>query len=44
MLWGCFSAGGTEKLVRIKSKKDGTKHRQILKKDLFLVVRSLRLG
>ena len=38
MLWGCFSAVGTEKLVRVEGKMDGAKYRNILEQNL------LRLG
>ena len=30
MLWGCISASGTERLVRIKGKMNGAKYREIL--------------
>ena len=30
MLWGCFSAAGTERLVRIEGKKNRPKYREIL--------------
>jgi hypothetical protein len=30
VLWGCFSAAGTERLVRIKGKIIGVKYRDIL--------------
>lgn len=33
MLWGCFAALGTGKLVRIEGKKDGAKYRDILKQN-----------
>ena len=29
MLWGCFSAAGSGRLVRIEAKMDGAKHREI---------------
>jgi hypothetical protein len=32
MLWGCFSAAGTGRLVRIERKMNGTKYREILDK------------
>jgi hypothetical protein len=30
MLWGCFSAAGTGRLVRIEAKMNGAKYREIL--------------
>ena len=30
MLWGCFSAAGTRRLVRIEVKMNGAKYREIL--------------
>ena len=30
MLWGCFSAAGTGRLVRIEGKMNGAKYREIL--------------
>uniref|UniRef100_A0AAZ3NU04 Transposase n=1 Tax=Oncorhynchus tshawytscha TaxID=74940 RepID=A0AAZ3NU04_ONCTS len=30
MLWGCFSAAGTVRLVRIEGKMKGAKYREIL--------------
>uniref|UniRef100_A0A8D0B0E3 Transposase Tc1-like domain-containing protein n=1 Tax=Sander lucioperca TaxID=283035 RepID=A0A8D0B0E3_SANLU len=43
MLWGCFSAAGTGKLVRVEGKMDGAKHRDILEQNLYHSVRDLRL-
>ena len=35
MLWGCFSAAGTARLVRIESKLNGAKYREILDENLL---------
>ena len=35
MLWECFSAAGTEKLVRIKENMNGEKYREILDESLL---------
>jgi hypothetical protein len=35
MLWGCFSAARTGRLVRIKGKMNGVKHREILDENLL---------
>uniref|UniRef100_A0AAZ3Q1X7 Transposase n=1 Tax=Oncorhynchus tshawytscha TaxID=74940 RepID=A0AAZ3Q1X7_ONCTS len=32
MLWGCFSATGTGRLVRIEGKMNGAKYREILER------------
>ena len=44
MLWGCFSAAGTVRLVRIKGKMDGAKYREILDENLIQSAQDLRLG
>ena len=44
MLWGCFSAVGTGKLVRVEGKMDGAKYRDVLEQNLYHSVRDLRLG
>ena len=44
MLWGCFSAAGTGRLVRIKGKMNGTKYREILNENLLQSIQDLRLG
>ena len=44
MLWGCFSAAGTGRLVRIKGKINGAKYREILDENLFQSTQDLRLG
>jgi hypothetical protein len=35
MFWGCFSAAGTERLVRIKAKMNRAKYREILDENLL---------
>ena len=37
MLWECFSAAGTGRLVRIEAKMNGAKYREILDENLFLL-------
>ena len=44
MLWGCFSAAGTGRLVRIEGKMNGAKYREILDENLLQSVLDLRLG
>ena len=44
MLWGCFSAAGPGRLVKIKGKMNAAKYREILEDNLFLSARELRLG
>ena len=44
MLWGCFSAAGTEKLVRMEGKMNGGKYRKILDEILLQSCQDLRLG
>ena len=44
MLWGCFSATGTVRLVRIEGKMNGAKYRQILDENLLQSAQDLRLG
>ena len=44
MLWGCFSAAGTGRLVRIKAKMNGAKYREILDENLLQSTQDLRLG
>ena len=41
MLWGCYSASQTKRLVRIEEKMNGAKYREILDENLL---QSLRLG
>jgi hypothetical protein len=35
MLWGCFSAAGTGRLVRIEEKMNRAKYREILDENLL---------
>ena len=44
MLWGCFSAAGTVRLVWIEGKMNGAKYSEILDEDLHLSAQDLRLG
>ena len=44
MLWRCFSAAGTGKLVRIEGKMNGAKYREILDENLLQSAQDLRLG
>uniref|UniRef100_A0AAZ3R5I6 Transposase n=1 Tax=Oncorhynchus tshawytscha TaxID=74940 RepID=A0AAZ3R5I6_ONCTS len=44
MLWGCFSAAGTGRLVRIEAKMNGAKYRKILDENLLQSAQDLRLG
>ncbi|CDQ95848.1 unnamed protein product [Oncorhynchus mykiss] len=44
MLWGCFSAAGTGRLVRIEGKMNGPKYREILDENLLQSTQDLRLG
>ena len=44
MLWGCFSAARTGRLVRIKGKMNGAKYSEILDEDLLQSAQDLRLG
>uniref|UniRef100_A0AAZ3RK11 Uncharacterized protein n=1 Tax=Oncorhynchus tshawytscha TaxID=74940 RepID=A0AAZ3RK11_ONCTS len=44
MLWRCFSAAGTERLVRIEGKINGAKYREILDENLLQSTQDLRLG
>jgi hypothetical protein len=44
MLWGCFSAAGTERLVRIKGKMNGAKYREILDENLLQSTQDFGLG
>ena len=44
MLWGCFSAAGTRRIVRIEGKMNGTKYRDILDENLLESTQDLRLG
>ena len=44
MLWGCFSAAGTWRLVRIKGKMNAAMCREILDENLLQSALNLRLG
>ena len=44
MLWGCFSAAGTGRLVAIEGKMNAAKYRDILEENLFQSAHDLRLG
>ena len=44
MLWGCFSAAGTGRLVRIKGKMNRAKYWEILDENLLQSAQDLRLG
>jgi hypothetical protein len=43
MLWGCFSAAGTERLIRIEGKMNVAKYREILDDNLLQSAQDLRL-
>jgi hypothetical protein len=43
MLWGCFSAAGTVRLVRIKGKMNRAKDREILDENLLQSAQDFRL-
>ena len=42
MLWGCFSAAGTGRLVRIEEKMNRAKYREILDENLLQSAQDLR--
>uniref|UniRef100_A0A8C9YW01 Tc1-like transposase DDE domain-containing protein n=1 Tax=Sander lucioperca TaxID=283035 RepID=A0A8C9YW01_SANLU len=44
MLWGCFSAAGTGRLVAIEGKMNAAKYRDILEENLIQSAQDLRLG
>ncbi|KAK3557494.1 hypothetical protein QTP70_028315, partial [Hemibagrus guttatus] len=44
MLWGCFSAAGTGRLVRMEGKMNAAMYRDILDEDLLQSALDLRLG
>jgi hypothetical protein len=44
MVWGCFSAAGTGRLVRIEGKMNGAKYREIVDENLLNSTQDLRLG
>ena len=43
MQWGCFSAAGTWRLVRIEETMNGAKYRKILEENLLQSAKDLRL-
>uniref|UniRef100_A0AAX7T1U1 Tc1-like transposase DDE domain-containing protein n=1 Tax=Astatotilapia calliptera TaxID=8154 RepID=A0AAX7T1U1_ASTCA len=43
MLWGCFSAKGTGRLIRVKDRMNGAMYREILSQNLLLSVRTLKM-
>ncbi len=44
MLWGCFSAAGTGRLVAIEGKMNAAKYRDILDENLLQSTQDLRMG
>jgi hypothetical protein len=44
MLWGCFSAAETGRLVKIEGKENGAKYIKILDENLLHSAQDLRLG
>ena len=44
MLWGCFSAAGTGRLIRIEGKMNRAKYREILEENLLQSAQDFRLG
>ena len=44
MLWGCFSAAGTGRPVRIESKMNRAKYREILDENMLQSAQDHRLG
>jgi hypothetical protein len=44
MLWGCLSAAGTGRLVRIIAKMNGAKYIEILDENLLQSAQDLGLG
>ena len=44
MLWGCFSASETGRLVRIEAEMNGAKYREILDENLLQSTQDFRLG
>ncbi|KAK3517652.1 hypothetical protein QTP70_014780 [Hemibagrus guttatus] len=43
MLWGCFSAKGPGRLIRVKERMNGAMYRQILSKNLLPSARALKM-
>ena len=44
MLWGCFSAAETGRLVRMEGKMNGAKYKEILDENLLQSAQDLKLG
>uniref|UniRef100_A0A4W5JLA6 Tc1-like transposase DDE domain-containing protein n=1 Tax=Hucho hucho TaxID=62062 RepID=A0A4W5JLA6_9TELE len=44
ILWGCFLAAGSGRLVRIEGKMNGERYREILDENLLQSTQDLRLG
>jgi hypothetical protein len=44
MLWGCFSAAGTRRLVRIEGKMNRANYREILDENLLQSSQDLSMG
>jgi hypothetical protein len=44
MLWGCFSAAETGRVVRIEAKMNGAKYRELLNENLLKIGQNRRLG
>ncbi|KAK3553276.1 hypothetical protein QTP86_032764 [Hemibagrus guttatus] len=43
MLWGCFSAKGPGRLIRVKERMNGAMYREILSKNLLPSARALKM-
>ncbi|KAK3505679.1 hypothetical protein QTP70_020760, partial [Hemibagrus guttatus] len=43
MLWGCFSAKGPGRLIRVKERMNGAMYQEILSKNLFPSARALKM-
>jgi hypothetical protein len=44
MLWGCFSAAGTGRLVRIEGRRNRSKYRENFDENLLQSAQDIRLG
>uniref|UniRef100_A0A8D0CWF1 Transposase Tc1-like domain-containing protein n=1 Tax=Sander lucioperca TaxID=283035 RepID=A0A8D0CWF1_SANLU len=44
MLWGCFSAKGPGRLIRVKERMNGAMYREILSENLLPSARALKIG
>lgn len=40
MFWACFSVEGVSELIEVQGKMNGEKYKNVLKKDLYLIVKS----